>query len=821
MGNAASTTVSQEKKQLPLLILLKPQQDAPPDVDLADCLTAIFRPERMDASLAGWLWKSRKAVGKLMPDPFIYPKWRQDMVALADLSVLIGQVGEEQLDGPRANRIAAIFYSFNDLDRLVHLILGLGGAVRVLGRIAAILAIDGLSLAERHGLIVRAVEARLEVLEGLYQHLDLFRSLGFLQHRENLNHAIERCRTGICLLEGLLETVAVHPNVKELSVILFFLLHQPPNVSALTRAAQRETEEGIFRFMTADLGLWMVVGGGEDGLFLEAAHRMLKRLVEADALGLILCPLELKATLFYLFGRTCILTGRPVAGVEHLRRAGGILYGLVGEDLPTPRQRNTLQVWEIIKNGPGSLCGLLAETENFDLIGYLYHCVLIAQAAKSTDAAIQLAKFAMRVSQAGGESMVDSSLLGIERLGLVQNSQSELHLVLGTVIIVGLIEERRFLEAYESLHLVPEAGDRRRDCLRRLIVAICEAGQAQILGQLPLISWLGQVERILLLRAREMPLVVGPSQQPNYYKILYSFHANRGDYRSAANALYQYADRLRSSTAFDIEAVIDDLVLSLNLVMTSLRLVAPEFRWLAFAKPNAVSRVLCLIDMDVLRGEAAIALAIQRLLKHYRFKGNPLHMTDAAKQHRLLLGLLTEAHDFRGAIELAQRCKLDWTVIFASLTDQLLGGKSVNTFDWLIDDWFEGRTADEGVAEVLKEAFDHCHHSPIYYRVVLERLCQKSTDNFEQLLPHWFYDWFMANDPDQLVRLCLRHGKVQAACQYAISGLSIRMRPAKARLLPTTVDAVLGALARDNQEVAMDQLRSKWNRYSRLLLNFE
>ncbi|WFD05444.1 hypothetical protein MVES1_000774 [Malassezia vespertilionis] len=77
-------------------------------------------------------------------------------------------------------------------------------------------------------------------------------------------------------------------------------------------------------------------------------------------------------------------------------------------------------------------------------------------------------------------------------------------------------------------------------CLQRLVTALCEADVGLLL-QLHFGALQPQVERTLSFHARNAE----PRAEPNYFHVLYAYHTSRGDYKSAAASMYQYARRLR------------------------------------------------------------------------------------------------------------------------------------------------------------------------------------------------------------------------------------------------------------------------------------
>lgn len=72
----------------------------------------------------------------------------------------------------------------------------------------------------------------------------------------------------------------------------------------------------------------------------------------------------------------------------------------------------------------------------------------------------------------------------------------------------------------------------KRDFLGQLISVMCEHNEVGRLNALSFVGMQKDVERLLSYKARNSD----PLRFPNYYKVLYSWHISRGDYRSGESA---------------------------------------------------------------------------------------------------------------------------------------------------------------------------------------------------------------------------------------------------------------------------------------------
>nr|KAG5687449.1 hypothetical protein BaRGS_030351 [Batillaria attramentaria] len=80
-------------------------------------------------------------------------------------------------------------------------------------------------------------------------------------------------------------------------------------------------------------------------------------------------------------------------------------------------------------------------------------------------------------------------------------------------------------EAYTAMMANPDPS-RRKDCLRQLVVGLCERGELQDLVEFPYNNMLEEIELVLDSRARSVDLTTH-----NYYNLLYAFHIYRNNLR--------------------------------------------------------------------------------------------------------------------------------------------------------------------------------------------------------------------------------------------------------------------------------------------------
>ncbi|XP_060553700.1 nuclear pore complex protein Nup160-like [Ruditapes philippinarum] len=127
-------------------------------------------------------------------------------------------------------------------------------------------------------------------------------------------------------------------------------------------------------------------------------------------------------------------------------------------------------------------------------------------------------------------------------------------------------------EAYKAMIENPDPS-RRKDCLRQLLISLCDRGDLQSLVDFPYIDLEDEVENILESRARCMDLTTH-----NYYDLLYAFHIFRNNYRKAGSVMYEHGMRLGREVPG--KAGLQRQAQCYLAALNALRLVKPEYSWI-------------------------------------------------------------------------------------------------------------------------------------------------------------------------------------------------------------------------------------------------
>lgn len=132
-------------------------------------------------------------------------------------------------------------------------------------------------------------------------------------------------------------------------------------------------------------------------------------------------------------------------------------------------------------------------------------------------------------------------------------------------------------EAYNAMVSNPDPS-RRKDCLRQLLVTLCERGDLQTLVGFPYIDLQDEVVSILESRARSVDITT-----QNYYDLLYAFYLSRNNFGKAGAVMYEHGMRLGREVPS--KQGLQKQAHCYLAAMNALRLVNPMYAWIV--KPAA------------------------------------------------------------------------------------------------------------------------------------------------------------------------------------------------------------------------------------------
>uniref|UniRef100_A0A8B9EMR6 Nucleoporin 160 n=1 Tax=Anser cygnoides TaxID=8845 RepID=A0A8B9EMR6_ANSCY len=253
-------------------------------------------------------------------------------------------------------------------------------------------------------------------------------------------------------------------------------------------------------------------------------------------------------------------------------------------------------------------------------------------------------------------------------------------------------------EAYVALTQNPDPS-RQLDCLRQLVVVLCERSQLQDLVEFPYVNLHNEVVGIIESHARAVDLMTH-----NYYELLYAFHIYRHNYRKAGTVMFEYGMRLGREvrTLRGLQKQGNCFLAAIN----CLRLIRPEYAWIVqpasgavYERPGAspkrshdgeytavpATRQIEILELEDLEKECVLARIRLTLVQH--------DLSTAAvagsSTPEEMVALLVRAGLFDTAITLCQTFKLPLTPVFEGLTFKCiklqLGGEAAQAeaWDWL------------------------------------------------------------------------------------------------------------------------------------------
>ncbi|RXK41625.1 hypothetical protein M231_01124 [Tremella mesenterica] len=361
----------------------------------------------------------------------------------------------------------------------------------------------------------------------------------------------------------------------------------------------------------------------------------------------------------------------------------------------------------------------------------------------------------------------------------------------------------RYEDAYSTMLFAPGELGLRRDFLGQLISVMCENNEVGRLTALGFIGLQKEVEALLGFKARNSD----PLRFPNYYKVLYSWHISRGDYRSAGEIMYLQGKRLGESppgklSAFEMSAMQARSYLA---AMNALSLVDKKNAWISFQKQREGKRLnkrrkttayipeeefspshkpIDLITLPDIQAEYSLVLSQLRLstqIKDLNQHGVSVSADEA-------VGLLVQ----RGLYDLAQNTAssmgVDMTDLFQSLAtrcvelsrqrDPSFSPSSAFLRESPITSRLRGPPAALALRylEVSLSRHNTMKTQYKYREVVADTLFDLNRDkNLGWKMPAWLVNWEMTRNPEGWISRALKWGWVEEALDW--TGQLIRNVP--------------------------------------------
>uniref|UniRef100_A0A668A4M7 Nucleoporin 160 n=1 Tax=Myripristis murdjan TaxID=586833 RepID=A0A668A4M7_9TELE len=340
-------------------------------------------------------------------------------------------------------------------------------------------------------------------------------------------------------------------------------------------------------------------------------------------------------------------------------------------------------------------------------------------------------------------------------------------------------------QAYEALTQIPDSS-RQLDCLRQLVVVLCERSQLQDLVQFSYVNLHDEVVSIIESRARAVDLLAH-----NYYELLYAFHINRHNYRKAGTVMFEYGMRLGREvrTRLGLQKQVNCYLAALN----CLRLIRPEYAWIVqptsgamYERPGAspkrnydgefaadpVKRQVDILELKDLEKEYILARSRLTLAQHHQPSAAIAGSASAVE----MVALLVQTGLFDCALSLCQTFKLPLMSVFEGLAFKCIklqySGEEVQNeaWNWLAANQLstvvntkESSATDEAWRLLASYLEKYPSPNAQHYRCVINKLLSHGVP-----LPDWLVNAYKAVDAASLLRLYLNYDLLEAAAELVL-----------------------------------------------------
>uniref|UniRef100_A0A8C7N7N6 Nucleoporin 160 n=1 Tax=Oncorhynchus kisutch TaxID=8019 RepID=A0A8C7N7N6_ONCKI len=213
-------------------------------------------------------------------------------------------------------------------------------------------------------------------------------------------------------------------------------------------------------------------------------------------------------------------------------------------------------------------------------------------------------------------------------------------------------------QAYEALTQNPDSSSQ-LDCLRQLVVVLCERSQLQDLVQFSYVNLHDEVDTHTHHRARAVDLM-----SHNYYELLYAFHINRHNYREAGRVMFEYGMRLGREVRTQLG------------LQKQRPAASPKRNYDGEFTTGPVSGQIDILELKDLQKE--YALARSRLAQHHPPSAAIAGSASAVE----MVSLLVQSGLFDCALSLCQTFKLSLTSVFKGLAFQVTGSVRAESTAW-------------------------------------------------------------------------------------------------------------------------------------------
>ncbi|XP_053384862.1 nuclear pore complex protein Nup160-like isoform X2 [Mercenaria mercenaria] len=351
-------------------------------------------------------------------------------------------------------------------------------------------------------------------------------------------------------------------------------------------------------------------------------------------------------------------------------------------------------------------------------------------------------------------------------------------------------------EAYNSMIENPDPS-RRKDCLRQLLISLCDRGDLQSLVDFPYTDLEEEVENILESRARCMDLTTH-----NYYDLLYAFHIFRNNYRKAGSVMYEHGMRLGREVPgkSGLQRQAQCYLAALN----ALRLVGPQYSWIIkpmlATRPNLAAGDYMRSPKHDLEGEELINTAsnfeilelhdiekefmlVDARLRLLAKESDPTLSAGSTPGADEMVGLLVKAGMYDRAVIVSRAFDLPLNPVFESLTLRCINLTKNSSYymrgdnDYTSQAWEWLKTNNLTLTHIAKEnssADEAWRLLQQYLDRYEDRTAQYHRCTAGKLLAHgfslpaWFINSYKGLNSAELLRLYIEYDLLEEAVSLCV-----------------------------------------------------